>query len=415
MTIPLIFLDFVARARTNKGIVTIMIRALAGFSIVVLIVPGLLGAQELVEDTVSIMKARVLEVVSQEEQLIPGTDVATTYQTIQVRVLDGPQEGNQITVENDYLTLEEGDVFYLTHTTNEVDGTDYYAIGEPYRLPILGVLTALFVGVVVFFGGKQGVRGLLSLVASLVVILFVLLPGILAGYSPILMVMGIASLIVIIGSYVTHGLNKMTTTAVLGMIGTIGITGVLASLTISAASLSGFTSDEVTYLNFNTRGAIDLAGLLLGGILIGLLGVLYDAAIGQAVAVEELSSAGAHLSRREVYQRALRIGREHIGALVNTLAIAYVGASLPLLLLFYGTVDLEIGATLNRELFASEIVRILVSSIGIIMVVPVTTLLATFMLVPNKGQKSSEQATDKGHDTSFKHQHRHIHTDKSEG
>src|SRR6185503_13234781 len=97
--------------------------------------------------------------------------------------------------------------------------------------------------------------------------------------------------------------------------------------------LSGFNSDESTYLNLGTKGGIDLIGLLFGGIMIGLLGVLYDIAIGQAVAVEELFHAGKSISREEVFRRGIRIGREHIGALVNTLAIAYVGAALPLLLL----------------------------------------------------------------------------------
>jgi uncharacterized membrane protein len=107
---------------------------------------------------------------------------------------------------------------------------------------------------------------------------------------------------------------------------------------------------------------------------------LYDAAIGQAVAVEELSSAGAHLSRREVYKRALRIGREHIGALVNTLAIAYVGAALPLLLLFYGFGNGDVLMSLNKEVFATEIVRTIVGSIGLVLAVPITTAIAVRFL-----------------------------------
>jgi uncharacterized membrane protein len=137
-------------------------------------------------------------------------------------------------------------------------------------------------------------------------------------------------------------------------------------------------------LHFNSRGTIDLAGLLLGGIIIGLLGVLYDAAIGQSVAVEELQRAGKAMTRKDIYFRALRIGREHIGALINTLAIAYVGAALPLLLLFYGTQGLDVVEMVNREIFAAEIVRILVGSIGVILVVPITTAIAVLMLVKDR-------------------------------
>ena len=148
---------------------------------------------------------------------------------------------------------------------------------------------------------------------------------------------------------------------------------------VHAAHLSGYTSDESMFLNLNTQGKIDMVGLLFGGIIIGLLGVLYDIAIGQAVAIEELFRAGKILTRKEVYIRATRIGREHIGALVNTLAIAYAGASLPLLLLVQNSTT-GILFIINSEVFATEIVRILIGSIGLILGVPITNLIATCML-----------------------------------
>jgi uncharacterized membrane protein len=215
----------------------------------------------------------------------------------------------------------------------------------------------------------------------LAVIFFVLFPSVLAGYSPIVVSVGIASLIVILGSYITHGFNWTTTSAVMGMVLTIVVTGMFAYGAVYGARLSGFESDEAVYLNLNTRGAVDFTALLLGGILIGLLGVLYDAAISQAIAVEELRRVGPHVPRRYILSRALRMGREHIGALVNTLAIAYVGASLPLLLLFYSSSE-NVLFSINRELFASEIVRTVVGSIGVILAVPITTLVAVAILIP---------------------------------
>jgi len=336
-------------------------------------------AQELVQDTVVTMKARVVEVIDTRPEPLPGTQIEHTLQTIRVEILSGPEKGREITIENDYLELEAGDTFYVNHTTNDLDGTDYYNPVEKDRTTALVALTLLFVVVVIVFGGKQGVRGLLALLASFVFI-GVMLSSIMQGYSPVLVSIGAASLIVLIGSYVTHGVNMTTTAAVVGMIITIALTGLLAFISIALTGLSGWSGDEVTYLNLNTRGSIDLTGLLLGGILIGLLGVLYDAAIGQAVSVEELARAGKHYTRRDVYLRAVRIGREHVGALVNTLAIAYAGASLPLLLLFFGSGDIDIGLTINRELFATEIVRILVGSIGLVLAVPITTAVAVHML-----------------------------------
>ena len=342
------------------------------------------SAQELVTDTVYIMKARVVEVVAHDVKQVPGTNVTGIYQTIRVEILEEPEKGALVTIENDYLVLDEGDVLYVNHTISDLDGTDYYSVVERDRSMPLLFLTLLFVGITLLFGGKQGARGLLALFGSFFFIGVFLLPGILAGYSPVLVSIGVAAVIVTLGSYVTHGFTKTTSAAVLGMIVTIGITGLLAWLAIEWTHLEGWSGDEVTYLHLNARGAIDLAGLLLGGILIGLLGVLYDGAIGQAVSVEELASAGQHLSRREIYQRALRIGREHVGALVNTLAIAYAGAALPLLLLFYQVGELNLGLTVNRELFATEIVRILVGSIGLVLAVPITTWVSVRMLVSHE-------------------------------
>lgn len=336
-------------------------------------------AQELIGDEVTHALAEVIEVVSETDREVPGTSAVSKYQTIRVLILEGEEKGKEIQVENDYLNLKEGDVFYVMHTKSSLDGKDYYSVGEPYRLPSLLFFGFLFVAVVLLFGGWQGARGLLSLFASLLFIGLLLLPGIIEGYPPLLVAMGVSSLIVILGSYVTHGFTKTTTTAVLGMLGTISLTGILAFTAVSLTRLSGFESEEALYLNFGTNGAIDFVGLLLGGIMIGLLGVLYDAAIGQSVAVEELMAAGKHYSRHDVFLRALRIGREHIGALVNTLAIAYVGASLPLFLLFYST-GADFWMTINKEIFAAEIVRILIGSIGVVLVVPITTAIAVYTL-----------------------------------
>jgi uncharacterized membrane protein len=180
------------------------------------------------------------------------------------------------------------------------------------------------------------------------------------------------------------------------MIMTVLLTGLLAWFAVNFVGLTGFESEESVYLNFNTRGQIDFAGLLLGGIIIGLLGVLYDAAIGQAVAVEELYRASEHMSSKRVYFRAIRIGREHIGALVNTLAIAYVGASLPLLLLFYGS-DVPFIAILNKEHFATEVIRTMVGSIGLVLAVPLTTLVSVAMLTSFRGKDGDREGAHSHH------------------
>lgn len=342
--------------------------------------PSIVGAQTLLQDTVTTIKARVVEVVSSENRFIPGTETLTTYQTLTVVLLEGPLSGERLTVDNDYLTLEVGDLFYLRHSIDGTNGRETYAVSEPYRLPALLWLLGLFLLCLFLFGGKQGIRGLFALIASFFCIVYFLLPGIMAGYPPVLIALGVSALIIVSGSYITHGLNRSTSAAVIGMLCTIAITGLLAYLSIHGAKLSGYSSDESVYLNFSTNGGIDFVGLLLGALLIGLLGVLYDAAISQAIAVEELASVGPELTRQELFKRGLRIGREHIGALVNTLAIAYVGVSLPLLLLLTTIKEQSLLITINQELFATELVRMMIGSIGIILAVPITTAVAVWML-----------------------------------
>jgi len=345
---------------------------------------GTVHAQEYVQNKVETVKAQVLEVLTQEVRNIPGTDTNHDFQTIRVKILEGAQKGKEITVDNDYLSLKKDEVFYLRHETDSIDQREMYAVSEPYRLPAVYGFIGLFVLCVLVFGGLQGLRGLISLVLSLLFIFYLLFPGIIHGYSPVLVAIGVSSLIIVLGSYVTHGFNRTTTSAVIGMLATIIFTGALAYYAVGVTRLSGFASEEAVYLNFGTNGTIDFIGLLLGGILIGLLGVLYDAAISQAIAIEELHRIGPHLSRTFIFKRAIRIGREHIGALVNTLAIAYVGAALPLLLLFYSTTDSSVSLNLNREIFATEIIRTMIGSIGLVLAVPITSLIAVLMLMKKK-------------------------------
>lgn len=347
-------------------------------------------AQELVYDAPVISKAEVLEVLREEKRNIPGLNVEAEYQTLRVKILEGEQLGKEITLENDYQNLQKGEEFYLMRTVSSVNGKDQYSVSEPYRLPVLYFFIGLFVLCVLVFGGIQGIRGLISLIGSLLFIVYVLLPAILHGYSPVLVSIGVSSIIILIGSYITHGFNKTTTAAVLGMIITIILTGCLAYAAVKYTRLSGFESEESVYLNFDTRGSIDFSGLLLGGIMIGVLGVLYDVAIGQAISVEELFRAGPQLSKSTIYKRAIRIGREHIGALVNTLAIAYVGASLPLLLLFYSS-KADVVLTLNKEIFATEIIRIIIGSIGLILAVPISTFIAVWILVKQDDDTPSKK------------------------
>lgn len=367
-----------------------MRKILFSLLLVFTLLPSLSLAQELLPDKTEIVKAQVLEIKDESRTIIPELNIPQIKQQVTVKILEGEQKDKTVSFLNDYIELKEGEIFYLNHTIDVGSGSEFYSVQDAYRLPVLYFFIALFIVLVLLIGGIQGLRGMLSLAGSFLLIAFVLLPSIMHGFSPILVSVGVASLIIILGSYITHGFNKTTSSAVIGMIATVVITGIMAYLAVHFSNFSGYDNEEAMYLNLNARGQIDLIGILIGGMMIGFLGVLYDVAIGQAISVEELHHIAPHIERKTIFKRAIRIGREHIGALVNTLAIAYVGASLPLLLLS-STPPVDVGMILNRELFATEVLRILIGSIGLVLAVPITTFLSTIMLIKKDGKNLSAE------------------------
>jgi uncharacterized membrane protein len=232
----------------------------------------------------------------------------------------------------------------------------------------------LFVVVTIGISRWKGLRSLLGMAVSFFVITQFILPLILAGYNPVLVTILGSFALLSVTQYLIYGWSMKTHAAVVGILISLVLTGILASLFVGAARLTGFGSEEVGYLQ-STGLPIDPSGLLLAGILIGALGVLDDITISQASSVFELAAANPAFGVRELYRRAMNIGQDHIASTVNTLVLAYVGASLPLLLLF-AVFPQPFGQTINREFVTEEVVRTLVGSLGLIAAVPLTTVLA---------------------------------------
>ncbi len=363
------------------------------------VTPKITAASEIVLDQHEFIKATVTDVEFKENRVIIGTSTRDVY-TVTARL----DTGETKVFENDHFLVKKGTRIYV-HKITTTDGYTTYTMDEPVRLPVLSILVLVFIILSIWIGGRQGLKGLLSLIVSVLLLFMFLVPSILKGYSPVFVSICVASIIIILGSFVTHGFNRTTGSAVMGMIATVIGVGLCTLLVMKYMYLTGVYNEEVVYLMYNTSGDIDVKGLLFAGIMIGLLGILYDVAIGQAIAIEELLRADHSMTTKRLINRGMRIGREHIGALVNTLAIAYVGASLPLLLLF-ATSNSGIFYILNREDISTEIVRILIGSISIIAAVPVTTYIAVFVLrrygVPN-------QKTEGGCGHVHGHAHNHTH------
>lgn len=346
-----------------------------------------------------VWRAEVVSVLEEGTVRIPGTDADTAVQRLKVLLLEGARAGETIELSNDFIMMDEGQTFFLNYLVAP-DGTELYTVRDLDRRGALLGLGVLFILVVLAFGRMQGLRSLVSLAGSFLVIMYVLLPLLIKGVNPVLTSIVIGALILFVAIFFTHGFNVRSVIAFSGTVLSIGCTGLLATVAIDVLNLSGFFSDETVYLNFTTNGILDFEGLLLGGMIIGVLGVLDDIAITQVAVVRELKLAASSATVRELYTKALRVGREHVSALVNTIVLAYAGVSLPLLLWFYGS-ETPLSMIINNEVFATEIARTIVGSIGLILTVPITTALAAVF---------ARNMCVHGEASGHTHHHGHSHT-----
>lgn len=273
--------------------------------------------------------------------------------------------------------LQEGQGVVVAYAPDAPRDLQYSVTDVDRGFP-MAVLAGIFAVVVVLVGRMRGVMALISLAVSFAVLTLFILPAILQGSNPLIVAVVGASAIMLIALYMCHGVTARTSVAVLGTLISLLLIGLLGSLFIGWASLSGNTDDN-TGLIHGLYPEIDMSGLLLAGVIIGSLGVLDDVTVTQTSAVWELRQADPGMGPRALYRSAIRIGRDHIASVVNTLVLAYAGAALPLLLLF-SIAQSSVGTVANSELVAEEIVRTLVGSIGLVASVPVTTALAALVV-----------------------------------
>ncbi|MGW8883333.1 YibE/F family protein [Streptomyces sp. NPDC055749] len=273
--------------------------------------------------------------------------------------------------------LHEGQGVVVAYAPDAPRDLQYSVTDVNRKLP-LALLAGIFALVVVVVGRMKGVMALIALVVSFAVLTLFILPAILQGSNPLVVAVIGASAIMLAALYMCHGLTARTSVAVIGTLISLLLIGLLGSLFIGWASLSGNTDDN-TGLIHGLYPDIDMSGLLLAGVIIGSLGVLDDVTVTQTSAVWELHQADPTMGARKLYKAGIRIGRDHIASVVNTLVLAYAGAALPLLLLF-SIAQSSMGTVANSELVAEEIVRTLIGSIGLVASVPVTTALAALVV-----------------------------------
>ncbi|WP_084701330.1 YibE/F family protein [Cryptosporangium arvum] len=376
-------------ARTRKAVIAILVPAILATIVgLIWLWPGQINYGSSTGDSGQQQRAAGT-ITGVVEQSCPDTAEAEAAGltgpcgTATVKVTDGVGSGQTVTIELPQgpgapVVHADDDVVLVVLSGGEGDSTARYTIVDKQRSGSLWLLVALAAAVVIGFGRLRGLAAIGGLVVSFAVLLLFVLPGILDGSPPLLVAVVGSSTIMFAVLYLTHGVSVRTSVAILGTLASLVLTGLLGAGFTALTELTGLGDEQSVYLA-TVEGGVDMRGLLLAGIIIGSLGVLDDVTITQAEVVSEL--ARTPRSRFDLYRAAIRVGRAHVGSAVNTIVLAYAGASLPLLLLI-SVSGQSLGSLVTGQSLAQEIVRSLVGTIGLVASVPITTALAALVAEP---------------------------------
>jgi uncharacterized membrane protein len=322
---------------------------------------------------IEVIDGHVVQVLS------TGDHEGAKYQRLSVQLDGSLYRGEVVELEwdgrralNENGFLAPGDRVLLTLSREGNNRT--YTITEIVRLPSLWPFVVLLAVALVIVGRWKGVASLAGLGASIAVFLLAVLPAVRSGDDPLLATLLGSVGVLVVAVFVVHGFNRKSVAALLGTLGALVLVLVLTAVAISVARITGLGTEDAIFVFVGSAGRIDMPRLVLAGVVVGSLGALVDMAVGQASTVWELSAAG-ELRGRKLYASALNVGRDHIGSLVNTLALAYFGGALPLIVLVsLGFQPLSV--SINSEEITQSVMAVLIASIGLVLCVPVTTAIA---------------------------------------
>jgi uncharacterized membrane protein len=306
------------------------------------------------------------------------------FQFVEIKFLEGPLAGKTKTVENsgsiklsNEKALEKGDKVVILEVIQ--NNQPVYSVWDKYRLNAIYILIIGFFALIILFSGLKGLGSIIGMVISFAILAGFIVPQILNGRDPVLITI-LGSVVILFSTiFLAHGVSKRTASAVMSTSIALAITGVFAILAVKMFSLTGFGDEANTMLQIGNLN-INAQGLLLSGIIIGTLGVLDDVTTTQSAAIFEMHKIDKKLSFTDLFSKGYVIGREHISSLVNTLILAYAGASLGLFVFFVlNPNNTPVWVMLNNEMVAEEIVRAIVGSTGLILAVPITIIIASYI------------------------------------
>ncbi|MDD9898880.1 MAG: YibE/F family protein [Candidatus Melainabacteria bacterium] len=317
--------------------------------------------------------AEVIEASEPQEQTLLG------YSNQKVK-LSIPEDDQIIEIENN---IPENQAYAIRAETGRKylisveDGGEIF-ITDYYREPVIIGLIISFMILVVLLGGFRGFKAILSLLLTGLAIIYVVIPGIKSGLNPISLAVGLAAFATATTMLLIAGWTKKSLAATIGTTGGVAIAGLIAMFVIDHAPLSGLASTEAHILLANLKEvSLNFQGILAAGIIIASLGAAMDVSISIASAAQEIYETNKNQGKRELFAHCMNIGKDIMGTMVNTLILAYTGASIPLFLLLYNESGLRL---LNMEIIATELCAAVVGSIGLVLAIPVTAVVSVFLL-----------------------------------
>lgn len=335
---------------------------------------------EMAETQQELAKAKVLDVEHLEKD--PDNPFFTERMMVKIKILSGEYKGEQFEIPHNLtgsygydIDVKLGDSVIVMLEETE-DGTQEIYITEYSRDKYIYIVASIFIALILIIGKMKGLKTVITLILTILLVLKGLIPGLLAGYNPILLTIVIAFIITVVTILAVSGINKKSYAAIIGVLGGVFVSGLIAYVIGSKVKLTGLSSEEAVMLMYIPQGIkFDFKGLLFAGIIMGALGAVMDVGMSIASSMEEIKAADPTMSTKELMMSGMNVGRDIMGTMANTLILAYTGSSIPLLLLFtaYGE---DLTKIMNLDIIATEIIRALAGSIGLVICIPITALVA---------------------------------------
>ncbi len=338
-------------------------------------------------------KGRVLEVVEEKMDQEISEGILENYQRLLVEITSGDYKGKKVEIENSFINspgyeihVKEGDRVLLSVLHDEIGYQKAYVI-DFVRDIYIYLLIGLFLILMLAIGRKKGLKGILSLGVTFLVIYKIMIPQIFAGKSPVIVAVFSSILIALLTFSIVSGFTKKSVSAFLGTAAGLIFSALLAIIISNMANLTGLSTEESKMLFFVPEFAnFNMRGILLAGIILGALGAVMDVCMSIASSTEEIASAGEKMSFPQLFKAGMNVGNDIMGTMTNTLVLAYTGASLPLLLLLMAY-DLPFLQLINFEMLADEIIRALIGTIALIATIPITAVISAALLKDNSQKR----------------------------